>query len=122
MHEVKKKHANALLTMGSDFTSAIQSGDSLTGTPVVAVHKGTGVHYDTDAGAFLPVGPWEDVTAEFVSGTPSVSGSEVLFFAKARAASGEQARGTYVVRVEASTTNGEKLVDTFNLEVVDEAT
>jgi len=120
MHQVLTKHANAEDRYGSDFTSQLDEGETLS-NPVVVVTRGATKTYDPETGRFVPVGPWTVVTSEFVSGSPTIAGGLVSGTFKTRAAPGEQAAGTYVVRVEADTSGSRTLVDTWELEVTEAA-
>lgn len=116
-----RKHAGQTIDFASDFVDQLGSGDSL-GSPAVRVMKGTGTEFDPESGRFRPVGPWSDVTAQFVSLAAEVEEgtSKVHYRMKARAASTEQVAGLYHVICECTTGESESLVDQFDLEVTDD--
>lgn len=122
MHTVITKHANQQLDHGSDFTQQLANGDTLVAPVSVVVARGSGTRFDPSSGRFEPVGGWTDVSSEFISGSPApeIQSNVVAFRIKKRAA-GEQLAGSYLVRVECPTANGENLVDTWELEITDEA-
>lgn len=121
MHQVITVHADAELVLGSDFADQLAAigAAALQGVPELKVSKGVRQTYSLEARDFVPASPWEDRTAEFLSGTAQISGTQVLW-TKAQRAAGEQAAGTYVVWCRVQTDTGPYLVDTWYLEVVDD--
>ncbi|MGH7468416.1 MAG: hypothetical protein ACRENP_10575 [Longimicrobiales bacterium] len=82
---------------GSDFTDQLGGCETPgAGTQAVLITRGATKEFDGDDGRFEPIGPWTDVTSEFVSGSASISGAIVqctLKKARGRAASTRDLRG-----------------------------
>jgi hypothetical protein len=85
-HRLEQKH------FAHEFAAQLAEGDSLSGTPTVKLIR---------QGA--------DVTTEFGSPSPSISGTRVVFTLE-EAAGGEQDSGNYVLLIEVDTAAGEHLL------------
>lgn len=99
-----KKDREEARNYAVDFSLALDTGDSLQGTPTVEVTQRK------------RSGAYEDKSSDFGSLNAVISGDQVQFQLGA-GGTNEQAPGRYWVRVTVATANGETLVETVELEV-----
>jgi len=103
------KHRDEREIYAFDFALRLVTAETLS-APAVKVTLRSGVTY-------------VDKSAEFVTGSPAVSGTKVQFTLKPAALGTEQLPGTdYVIYAKADTSLGRILVDTTPLTVTQEAT
>ena len=99
------KHRNELEVYAFDFTKKLGQGETLS-SPQVKVAQRVGQDL------------WQDRTAEFLSGAPTISGTKVQFTLKVAASASEQvASRDYDVYVSANTSGGRIVVGTTPLDV-----
>ena len=102
------KHRDEKEVFAFDFAARLVAGETLS-NPAVKVTQRTGSVY-------------ADKSAEFVQGSPTVSGTKVQVTLKAAAAANEQVSGpVYTVYAKADTSQGRILVGVTILEVTRKA-